>query len=177
MPAADPAPAAPPPAPAAPPSPSAEDLYAQAEASLASRDPATADRALAQIVALSPPSALLDQALYERARIAYARHAWAEARRDLDALASLSASPLVEPGRYLACRIAVEARDADAPRCLADFRAAYPRSAHDLDALALLAQLADDCTAAHTYIDELAARYPDAPLTAAWRARCPEPPP
>ena len=164
------------PPPHSPPPPSDDDLYRAAETALASHDPAAADRALAALLARSPASPLADQALYERARIAYARHAWSEARADLVALAAFPSSPLVEPGRYLACRIEVEAHDADAPRCLAAYRADFPGSPHDLDVLGLLAQLADaggGCAAARPYVDALAADHADAAITRAWRARCP----
>ena len=91
-----------------------------------------------------PTSPLIDQALYERARIAFSRRAWGEARHHLDALAALGASSLTEPGRYLACRVAVEAHDSDARRCLIDYRASYPSSPHDADAREMLARLPKD---------------------------------
>jgi hypothetical protein len=156
-----------------------ETLYAAAEDALARRDPSAADAALAELLRTAPESPLVDQALYERARIAYARHAWNEARRHLDALAAIPSTPLAEPGRYLGCRIAVLAHDGDAARCLADYRAAYPRSPHEQDVLGLLAELAFDdrgCPGARPYLDQLAALDPKSALVAAWRARCPEAP-
>jgi uncharacterized protein HemY len=155
----------------------AAELYREAEAALARRDVTAADRALARLLADEPRSPLADQALYERARIAYQRHAWGEARRHLDSLAAIASTPLAEPGRYLACRIAVEARDADATRCLADYRAAYPRSAHDLDVLGLLVQLVHGdagCAGARPLVDELTRMYPATALARGWRSRCPE---
>jgi hypothetical protein len=91
-----------------------------------------------------PSSPLLDQALYERARIAFARRAWGEARHHLDALQALGASSLTEQGRYLACRVAVEAHDSSARRCLVDYRAAYPKSPHEADTRAMLSRLPRD---------------------------------
>jgi hypothetical protein len=175
-----PTPTAEPPAPAPAPAPapvSADSLYREAEAALARRDGVSADRALAELVAKFPQSSLVDQALYERAQLAYRRRAWAEARRHLDELAQVPGTPLAEPGRYLACRIAVEARERDAERCLADFRTSFPRSAHDLDVLGLLVQLVharSGCAGAEPHVAELARRYPASALAKAWRASCPE---
>src|SRR6185312_14516263 len=83
-PAPIPAPTKPTPAP-----PTATELYRSAEAALARHDLATADRALATIVDTLPTSPLVDQALYERARIAYDRHAYADAQHHLDRLAAI----------------------------------------------------------------------------------------
>jgi TolA-binding protein len=154
-----------------------DELYRAAEAALAARDLAAADRALAVLVTEHPGSPLLDQALYERARIAYQQRAWPAARSHLARLAGLPSTLLAEPGHYLRCRVAVEARDPSAATCLAGYRAAFPRSPHDLDALALLAQLAYDrrgCAGAAALIDELAQSYSRTTLAVAWRARCPE---
>jgi outer membrane protein assembly factor BamD (BamD/ComL family) len=164
--------------PVAPPRPTADELYRAAEAALAVNDLAAADRALAALVADHPASALLDQALYERARIAYQRHAWSAARRHLAQLAAIPNTSFAEPGHYLRCRIAVQTGEATAAACLAGYRTAFPRSPHDLDALALLVQLAHaraGCPGAENLIDELAQSYPRTTLAAAWRARCPEP--
>ncbi|HEU0035019.1 MAG TPA: FecR family protein [Kofleriaceae bacterium] len=157
-----------------------DELYRTAEQALAAHRPGDADRALDQLVREYPSSSLVDQALYERARIAYRARAWATARRHLDQLAQLAAahpSPLAEPGRYLTCRIAVEARDGEAASCLAAYRAAYPHAPHDLEALALIVQLAHargGCAQARPFVDELEASYPRADLASAWRARCPK---
>ncbi len=158
--------------------PSAEALYHAAEVALAAGDRAAADRALARILAMSA-SALADQALYERARIAYQNRSWPAARRFLATLATYPNTPLAEPGRYLDCRIAVQAGDRDAERCFLEYRSAYPQSPHDLDVLAVLAQLAHaraGCPAARTAREELIARYPRTDRAAAWRSRCPETP-
>ncbi len=177
--APEPAKAPPDPAPpAVAPPPSAEALYHAAEVALAAGDRVAADRALAKILAM-PSSPLIDQALYERARIAYQNRAFPAARRFLATLATLPSTPLAEPGRYLDCRIAVQAREGDAERCFLAYRTAYPRSPHDLDVLAVLAQLAHargGCTAARAVRDELIARYPRTDHAAAWRSRCVEAP-
>lgn len=183
---ASPSPVAPPvDAPRAPVAPTvaapvtAASLYHDAELALAARDLARADRHLADLVAQFPESPLLDQAIYERARIAYQRRAWADAQRQLDRLALLPASPLAEPGAYLACRIAHEAHDGGADACWVQYRARYPRAPHDIEVLGLLVELAHragGCAAAAPRLVELAHRAPDAAATRSWRARCPEHP-
>jgi hypothetical protein len=152
-------------------------LYRAAETALAAHDAAAADRALARLVTEHPASSLVDEALYERARIAYQRRAWSAARDHLARLAATSSAVFAEPGHYLRCRIAVETDEATAAACLVDYRAAFPRSPHDLDALALLVQLAHargGCRGAGALVDELTQSYPRTTLAAAWRARCPE---
>jgi hypothetical protein len=170
-----PAPAAEPPAARL----TAEELYRAAEAALAARDAVAAERALAALVASHPGSQLVDQALYERARIAYEQRAWPAARSQLVRLAAIPGSRLAEPGHYLRCRIAVESREPSAAACLAAYRATFPQAPHDLDALAMLVQLAHaraGCAGAAKLVDELAQRYPRTTFAAAWRSRCPEPP-
>lgn len=184
LPATSPVPArvSPPPAATPPPtapSPSAEEMYRVAETALGAHDLAAADRALARLIDEHPKASLVDQALYERARIAYRRHAWAQAQRHLDRLATLARSPLTEAGAYLACRVAVEAHDDTAAQCLASYRRSYPSSPHDLDVLGLLVAAqhrAGGCRRAAPQIDELARRYAAETLAKAWRARCPESP-
>jgi len=152
------------------------ERYRAAESALTKRDLVGADRVLAQLLADYPDSVLLDQALYERARIAYQRHAWSDAQRQLDKLAAINATPLAEPGAYLSCRIAVEAHDAAATRCLVDYREGYPQSPHDLDVLGLLVELTfrdGGCRAAKPLVDELAHTHPRSNLAKAWRTRCP----
>lgn len=156
-----------------------ESLYEAAEAALARRDAAGADHIFARLLTDFPRATLVDQALYERARIAYDRHAWRDAQHDLDLLAAIAGSTLAEPGAYLSCRIAIEARDGAAEHCLLDYRAAYPKSPHDLDVLGVLTDLAHDaggCARARPRIDELRRTYPRSSLARAWAARCPEAP-
>lgn len=171
-------PVATPPA-ATPPAVTASALYRDAEAALAARDLPVADRHLAALLAQFPDSPLVDQALYERARIAYRRHAWADAQRQLDRLSVLQSSPLAEPGAYLSCRIAFEATDEGATSCLTAYRTRYPRSPHDADVLGMLAELAfraGGCVGARAGITELTRLYPDTARTQGWHHRCPESP-
>lgn len=153
----------------------ADSLYTSAESSLAHGNPSAADRTLSQLLTSFPDSPLADQALYERARIAYQRHAYSDARAHLARLAQLTSSALAEPGAYLTCRIAFETHDSGAEPCLHAYRKSYPRSPHDLDVLGLLAELAyhdQQCAGAAPLVAELARRYPRSSLARAWTARC-----
>lgn len=157
----------------------ATDLYRAAETALGSGDLAQASRALDRLVTEFPSSPLVDQAHYEAARIAYKQRSWATARRHLARLAAVPRTPLAEPGHYLSCRIAVETRERGAASCLVEYRKAFPRSPHDLDALALVVQLghaSGGCAAVTNEIAELARRHPNSKHAAAWRARCTEQP-
>jgi TolA-binding protein len=156
--------------------PTATELYRSAEAALARHDLATADRALATLIATLPTSSLVDQALYDRARIAYDRHAYADATQLLARLATLTTSPLLEPGAFLSCRIAIAANDPRADACLSTYRSTYPHSPHDLDVLGLLVDRAfhaGGCTRAAPLVDELARLYQATTLAHGWRTRCP----
>ena len=174
--ATDPAP--PTPRPAASPIPTtADELYRAAEHALAARKPAAADLALDRLVTEHPGSPLVEQALYDRARLAHQKRAWGAARRHLDRLLALPAPRLAEPARYLACRIAVEAGDGEAASCLAEYRKLYPHSPHQRDVLGMLVQLehaSGGCPAATSRIRELVRAYAASDLALAWRARCPE---
>jgi outer membrane protein assembly factor BamD (BamD/ComL family) len=154
----------------------ADDLYRAAETALVAGNLAAADRALGRLVIEFPSSSLVDQALYERARIAYQQKNWAAARRHLDQLAALPRTTLAEPGQYLACRIAVQTKAGEAVPCLVAYRKAFPTSPHDVEALALIVQLthaSTGCAGAASQIDELVRMHPKSRLAAAWRARCP----
>jgi outer membrane protein assembly factor BamD (BamD/ComL family) len=153
-------------------------MYREAEAALGRGDARTADRLLARMVAEHAQSPLVEQALYDRARIAYQQRAWAAARKHLDQLMALPAPRLVEQARYLECRIAINTQDNGAVACLEAYRRAYPRSPHAPDVLAMLVQLAHadgGCRAAAAHITELMREHPASKLAAAWRARCAEP--
>ena len=177
LPPAAPTPPAPTPAPAHVKQPplDADGLYGEAERALAARDPVTAERDLAKLISEFPTSSLLDQAYFERARIAFDRGRWAIARHDLDKLAEIPTSPLAEPGAYLGCRIAVAAHDGGAIGCFTDYRTRYPQSPHDREALAAIVELAfkaGACVQAKPHIDELVARYPTSELATSWSAKC-----
>jgi outer membrane protein assembly factor BamD (BamD/ComL family) len=152
-----------------------DDLYRKAEAALAQRDRRAADGLLARLVAQHPQSALVEQALYDRARIAYQQRSWSAARKHLDQLLALPAPRLVEQARYLECRIAVNTQDNGAAACLDAYRRAYPRSPHGADVLAMLVQLehsAGGCPRAAARIDQLVQQHPASKLARAWRVRC-----
>jgi outer membrane protein assembly factor BamD (BamD/ComL family) len=153
-----------------------EALFREAESDFA-RELAAAG-ALAKLLAEMPESPLVDQAIYERAWIAYKKHAWDDARVHLAALRALSPTPLAEQGRYLECRIAVETQQPDATACLERFRVIYPQSAHDLEVMGLLVELraaAGGCAAARGMIDELVLRHEGSAPARAWAQRCPGP--
>ena len=133
---------------------------------------------LAALVTAYPGSSLVDQAHYDRARIAYQQRAWNVARGHLDRLATIPGTRLAEPGHYLRCRIAVEAHDDKAAAaCFLQYRTRFPRAPHDLEALGVIAQQSyaqGGCARASGIVGELASTYPRTTLTAAWRKRCPE---
>ena len=142
---------------------------------MARGDGSAADRDLAKLVTDTPTSQLLDEALYDRARLAFDRHDWPTARAALDELAIRPTSPLREPGMYLRCRIDLAADPTNAARCFAAYRDAFPRGPHDLDAgLQLVALTFKDggCDAVRASIDELAAAYPGTHSVEAWQDRC-----
>ena len=159
--------------------PDADALYADADAALARGDRDAADRALGRLVAQVPTSPLVDEALFERARIAFDRRAWTVARRFLDQLAARPSTALREPGGYLRCRVAVAAAEHDAAACLVTYRASFPNGPHDLDAGAMLVALtykAGGCDAARIPIADLARAYPKSSEVRAWQSRCGAPP-
>jgi hypothetical protein len=92
-------------------------IYREAERALQLGDTALADELLAKLVVYHADSELADDALFERARLAYARGAWGAARASLDQLLEMKATPLREPARAMLCRIAERTGDRDARRC------------------------------------------------------------
>jgi hypothetical protein len=120
----------------------------------------------------------MDQALYERAQMAYRSHAYQQAQAALASLARLPSTPLAEPGAYLACRIAVETNASGADACIAAYRRAYPRSPHDLDLLGWQIEEAargGGCARAAPLIGELMRDHWGSQLAHAWQRRCPGP--
>lgn len=92
-------------------------IYRDAERSLQLGDTALADELLARLVVNHAGSELVDDALFERARLAYARGAWGAARASLEQLLEMKSTPLREPARAMLCRIAERTGDRDARRC------------------------------------------------------------
>jgi TolA-binding protein len=173
----EPEPATPAPAPPAP-DPAAEDIYRRAEAAIRAGELGDADALLAALITSYPADRLVDEALFERGRLAYRRGAWAQARHHLDALLDRGPSPLREPAHWLTCRIAIATGDLEADTCVAAFRRAHPTSPHDAEALALLigfTEVRHGCDAADVLIDEYLRRYPSGPYARdalERRARC-----
>lgn len=87
-------------------------------------------------------------------------------------------APADEPTEYLHCAAAMAKGMPSAHRCLASFRARFPASIYDSDALAALAVFAAEaerCGEALPLLDEYLSRYPDrgkARLISGLRSRC-----
>jgi hypothetical protein len=159
-----------------PPAASADDMYATAEAALARGDRVSAERTLADLIATYPRSLVVGEALYERAQLAYRRHAYLVAQAALASIAGLAPGPLTEPAAYLACRIAVETHLRGARDCVISYRHSYPQSPHDLDVLGWLVEDAmreGGCPRAAPLVDELMRTYAASELSRAWQRRCP----
>lgn len=155
------------------------ELYAAAEAALRNGDTEQADALLAHLVVDHPGSDLLDEALFERARLAYRARRWTAAGAILDQLLDGPPSPLRAPARLLACRIAVQTRDRDAAACLDQLRRDHPTAAFATEVLELRVQVAFDrggCKAAAPFLTELVAAAPRRTLTTQWQRRCQEAP-
>jgi len=164
-------PGAPPPPPAAP-----AARYAEAERLMAS-DADAARRVLRALVADAPGAPEAAPALLDLARLAAAGGDHPAALAALDELARHpGGGALAMPAAYLRCL--VTQGDARRRACFAAFRAQYPGSPHDADALAWLAAAAaraGDCATAQALIGEFLERYADAPAAPAiraWKARC-----
>jgi outer membrane protein assembly factor BamD (BamD/ComL family) len=150
--------------------------YAEAERLMAS-DADAARRALRALVTEAPAAPEAAPALLDLARLAAAGGDHLAALAALDELdRHPGAAALAMPAAYLRCL--VTPGDAGRRACFAAFRARYPGSPHDADALAWLAAAAaraGDCAAAQALSGEFLERYPDAPTAPAiraWKARC-----
>jgi ferric-dicitrate binding protein FerR (iron transport regulator) len=168
---ATPSPAAMAPAPAAAPPLRAADLYHQAEAAMARRDPATAERRLAEVVTRFPTDPLADTARYDLIEHSLAAGDRSAATRRVKDLLTRGREPaLLEAAAFLQCRMAFEDHEAgEAGDCLASFRAAHPTSARDGEALVMLVHLAGQagaCQEVRRLAAEHRRRYPATPLPA-----------
>lgn len=96
------------------------------------------------------------------------------------ALPPRAGEPADEPAEYLRCAADVSNGLSGARRCLSSFRARFPTSVYDADALAALALStaeAEHCGEALPLLDEYLARYADrakAPLVRRQRRQCEE---
>jgi TolA-binding protein len=152
-------------APIPPHAPDVSELYARADAALASGDHPTAESVLDELIARFPDAPQAAHARYDLARLARERGDLVRARDHLSRLLASAPPPaLAEPARYLACRLEVESAHPDAAvRCFSEFRAGYPHSTHDAEVLAWLAGHARElggCTAARALSAEYLGRYP-----------------
>ena len=153
-------------------SPTADDLYALAEAAMASGSPDRADAHLAALLAAHPDDPLTTSARLERARLALDRGEPATARAHLAPLLPHHAA-----AHHQSCRIAVQHDDADADACIDAFLDHHPGSARRREALEWATRRAHHrggCDAARPWLDQLAATAPTWSATTAWQAACPE---
>jgi TolA-binding protein len=181
----------PPPRPAGPPpgrevaqsgaeSVSPESLYRDAEAALARGSRDEAQRLLGTLIDRHGGDPLARTALYDLALLAYRERDSGRARRLLDRLlASGPPGDLGDPARYLRCMADVQSeRLSEAAACLRRFQLDFPDSAHDAEALALraaLAQVLGGCAEALPLLQAYLARYPQggfAGEASARAARC-----
>jgi TolA-binding protein len=143
----------------------AADLYARAEAALATNDRTFAESLWRELVQRFPHSSQAASALYDLAGLARARGDFAAAQ---DSLAKLDAgetpAALREPSAYLRCRLHVDAGEPTvAASCFEAFRTRFDKSAHDAEVLAWLigyAQETSGCAAARLLADEYLRRFP-----------------
>ncbi len=147
---------------------SAESIYRAAEQALSAGHSDVAKGLLETLVTGHPNDALAAPATYELARLSFNVRDYHRARAQLRRLSDSRASaavPFREPAGFLLCRSELElgARQA-ALSCLERFRAAFPESPHEGDALALLATLRfaeRDCKRGRPLADEYLRRFPN----------------
>jgi hypothetical protein len=156
--------------PAVPADPAAR--YSAAERLMAT-DPASARAALSALIADAPTAPEVAPALLDLARLAVAAGDDVAAHAALDRLtAHPGSASLAMPAAYLRCALE---RVAPALRtCFAGFRAAFPDSLRDADALARLAAATlatSDCRTALPLLAEYVRRYPNGSDAAAMRVQ------
>jgi len=157
-------------------------LYQSAEAAMRAHDSARAEQELTRVVTEFPTDELADTALYELARLAFTRGDATATREHLDALQARGSGRYLEQAALLSCRLYSRAGQlADSEHCWQGFRARYPDSPHDAEALAVLASETHKqrgCRAAAGLLGEYLRRYPDGPFAQEARQRqraCQEP--
>ena len=164
------------PAPLAPDEVTAQTLFRRADAARAAGDTGLALHTLRALVERFPHDPAIADARYELALMEQAARDGETALRDL---AAVDTPSLEEPAHYLRCRVLAKRAAAEAERCLADFRRRFPASAHDADALATeaaLAQARGGCPASQALRAELEQRHPAHSAAARLRAACPRGP-
>jgi len=164
------------PAPLAPEEVTAQTLFRRADAARAAGDTGLALHTLRALVERFPHDPAIADARYELALMEQAARDGETALRDL---AAVDTPSLEEPAHYLRCRVLAKRAAAEAERCLADFRRRFPASAHDADALATeaaLAQARGGCPASQALRAELEQRHPAHSAAARLRAACPRGP-
>lgn len=153
--------------------------YAAAE-SLLRRDPPLARAMLRSLIADAPQAPETALALLDLANLAVKSGGTDDmyvARKALDRIAvhPFGAS-VAMPAAFLRC--AIERNEAMSRACLTQFRARFPSSPYDVEALVYIAfslVRAGDCAAARPLIAEYQRRYPNGDATAmvqTWHDRC-----
>jgi TolA-binding protein len=144
----------------------AEVLYRAAERALAAGHTEAAKAQLRRLLDEYPDDALAGPALFELGRLAFAAQSFATAREQfakLRASTAPGAARFHEPAAFFICRSDQElGRRASSVRCFERYRADYPSSPHDGDALAALAALhldVADCAMALPLVEEYLRRY------------------
>lgn len=139
----------------------ASSLYRRAESALGRGDGATGKKLLEELVRLFPGE---DSARYELALMAEkagnASEALAQTREILRPGARGS---LVEPAKFLRCRVYLGQDKGNAALCLTDFVEGYPQSPHDEVALRALIDLAREggrCAEAKRFAETYLQRHP-----------------
>lgn len=151
----------------------AEAAYLAAEGAMRSGARVDAQRALENVVTRDADGRWSEAALLDLARLALEGGDTQQARRYLRRLPDpANDRALAEAAHHLRCRLEVKVGDdAEATSCLRAFRQRYPRSPHDAESLALLADITRTCDEARSLLDQYLRLYPRGRFAAAAAAR------
>jgi hypothetical protein len=142
----------------------ASSLYRRAESALGQGDAAAGKQLLAELVRAFPDDPRTDSARYELALMAEKAGNASEALAQTGEILRPGArGSLVEPAKFLRCRIHLGQDRAAAAACLTQFVDAYPQSPHDEVALRALIDLARDghrCADAKRFAETYLQRHP-----------------
>ena len=142
-------------------------LYRRAETCMRDGNRRCARRYLKRIVSDYGGRSDAQTARYDLARLEMRAGHSERAAQYLQALAAGSPSPLQQPARYQLCRILLDRHDPGTAECFKRFRADFPKSNHDREALASLAKVLHEksgCRAAASSLRQYVERYPRTPF-------------